>query len=163
MATVIGIMKTALNIPKIRIAVVAEKAMYADPLIPAAQAFIPKLGHEISGIWRPSPLATDVTAELAAIQRANTHVIFTFFAASVGIPFARQAGELKIPAVQVGINVEAGKDDFWQATRGQGNYVMTLNTFNRSVEVNETTNPLLIAMSNGLARHRFSQRALIRQ
>ena len=143
MATVIGIMKATLDIPKIRIAVVAEKAMYADPLIPAAQAFIPKLGHEISGIWRPSPLATDVTAELAAIQRADTHVIFTFFAAAVGIPFARQAGELKIPAVQVGINVEAGKDDFWQATREQGNYVMTLNTFNRSVEVNETTKPFV--------------------
>ena len=68
--------------------------MCADPLIPAAQAFIPKLGHEISGIWRPSPLATDVTAELAAIQRANTHVIFTFFAAFVGILFARHAGGL---------------------------------------------------------------------
>ena len=51
--------------------------------------------------------------------------------------------ELKIPAVKVGINVEAGKDDFRQATRGQGNYVMTLNTFNRSVVVNETTKPFV--------------------
>jgi branched-chain amino acid transport system substrate-binding protein len=143
MATVAGIMKAQLGIPKIRIAVVAEKAMYADPLIPAAQGFIPKLGHEISGIWRPSPVATDVTAELSAIQRANTHLIFTFFSASVGIPFARQAGELKIPAAQVGINVEATKDGFWQATQGQGNYVMTLNTFNRNVEVNETTKPFV--------------------
>jgi branched-chain amino acid transport system substrate-binding protein len=143
MATVAGIMKAQLGIPKIRIAVVAEKAMYADPLIPAAQGFIPKLGHEISGIWRPSPVATDVTAELSAIQRANTHLIFTFFAASVGIPFARQAGELKIPAAQVGINVEATKDGFWQATQRQGNYVMTLNTFNRNVEVNETTKPFV--------------------
>ncbi len=143
MATVAGIMKAQLGIPKIRIAVVAEKAMYADPLIPAAQGFIPKLGHEISGIWRPSPVATDVTAELSAIQRANTHLIFTFFSASVGIPFARQAGELKIPAAQVGINVEATKDGFWQATQGQGNYIMTLNTYNENVEVNELTRPFL--------------------
>ena len=143
MATVAGIMKASLNIPKIRVAVVAEKAMWADPLIPAAQGFIPKLGHEISGVWRPSPVATDVMAELSAIQRADTHVILTFFAASVGIPFARQAGELKIPAAQVGINVEATKDGFWQATQGQGNYVMTLNTFNRNVEVNETTKPFV--------------------
>jgi len=143
MATVAGIMKAQLGIPKIRIAVVAEKAMYADPLIPAAQGFIPKLGHEISGIWRPSPVATDVTAELSAIQRANTHLIFTFFAASVGIPFARQAGELKIPAAQVGINVEATKDGFWQATQGQGNYVMTLNNYNENVEVNELTRPFI--------------------
>jgi len=143
MATVGAILKKSLNIPKIRVAVVAEKAMWADPLIPAAKGFIPKLGMEISGIWRPSPVATDVMAELSAIQRADTHLILTFFSSSVGIPFARQAGELKIPAAQVGINVEAQKEGFWQATQGQGNYVMTLNTYNRDVEVNELTRPFL--------------------
>ena len=148
MATVAGIMKAKLGIPKIRVAVVAEKAMWADPLIPAAKGFIPKLGHEVSGVWRPSPVATDVTAELSAIQRADTHVILTFFSSSVGIPFARQAGELKIPAAQVGINVEAQKDGFWQATQGQGNYVMTINTYNRNVEVNELTGPFVKKYTN---------------
>ena len=143
MATVGAILKKTLNIPKIRVAVVAEKAMWADPLIPAAQGFIPKLGMEVSGVWRPSPVSTDVMAELSAIQRADTHLILTFFSSSVGIPFARQAGELKIPAAQVGINVEAQKDGFWQATQGHGNYVMTLNTYNRNVEVNELTRPFL--------------------
>jgi branched-chain amino acid transport system substrate-binding protein len=143
MATVGAILKKTLNIPKIRVAVVAEKAMWADPLIPAAQGFIPKLGMEVSGVWRPSPVATDVMAELSAIQRADTHLILTFFSSSVGIPFARQAGELKIPAALVGINVEAQKDSFWQATQGHGNYVMTLNTYNRNVEVNELTRPFL--------------------
>jgi branched-chain amino acid transport system substrate-binding protein len=143
MATVGAILKKSLDIPKIRVAVVAEKAMWADPLIPAAKGFIPKLGMEISGIWRPSPVATDVMAELSAIQRADTQLILTFFSSSVGIPFARQAGELKIPAAQVGINVEAQKEGFWQATQGQGNYVMTLNTYNRDVEVNELTRPFL--------------------
>jgi branched-chain amino acid transport system substrate-binding protein len=37
MATVGTILKKSLNIPKVRIAVVAEKAMWADPLIPAAK------------------------------------------------------------------------------------------------------------------------------
>ena len=143
MATVAGIMKATLNIPKIRIAVVAEKAMWADPLIPAAEGFIPKLGHEISGVWRPSPVATDVTAELSAIQRADTHIILTFFSSSVGIPFARQAGELKIPAALVGINVEAQKDGFMQATQGHGDYVMTLNTYTRNVEANDLTKPFV--------------------
>jgi branched-chain amino acid transport system substrate-binding protein len=143
MATVGTILKKTLNIPKVRVAVVAEKAMWADPLIPAAEGFIPKLGMEISGMWRPSPVATDVTAELSAIQRADTHLILTFFSSSVGIPFARQAGELKIPAAQVGINVEAQKDGFWQATQGKGDYVMTLNTYNRYVEVNELTKPFV--------------------
>jgi len=143
MATVAGIMKAKLGLPKIRIAVVAEKAMWADPLIPAAQGFIPKLGHEVSGVWRPSAVATDVTAELSAIQRADTHIILTFFSSSVGIPFARQAGELKIPAALVGINVEAQKDGFMQATQGYGDYVMTLNTYNRNVEATELTKPFM--------------------
>jgi branched-chain amino acid transport system substrate-binding protein len=143
MATVGAILKHTLNIPKVKVAVVAEKAMWADPLIPAAEASIPKMGMELAGSWRPSPVATDVTAELSAIQRSEAHVILTFFSSSVGIPFARQAGELKIPAVQVGINVEAQKDGFWEATQGHANYVMTLNTYNRNVEYNELTRPFL--------------------
>jgi branched-chain amino acid transport system substrate-binding protein len=143
MATVGAILKKSLNIPKVKVAIVAEKAMWADPMVKATEGFVPKMGMEVAGVWRPSPVATDVMAELSAIQRSGAHMIFTMFSSSVGIPFARQAGELKIPAVQVGINVEAQKDGFWQATQGHGNYVMTLNTYNRNVEVNELTRPFL--------------------
>ena len=59
--------------------------------------------------------------------------------------FARQTGELKIPAAQVGINVEAQKEGFWDATQGQGNYVMTLNTYCPGVEYNELTKPFMDA------------------
>jgi branched-chain amino acid transport system substrate-binding protein len=143
LATVAAIMKQSLNIPKIKVAIVAEKAMWADPMIPIAEATLPKLGMEVAGIWRPSDKATDVTAELSAIQRSEAHIIFTIFSASVGISFARQAGELKIPAVQVGINVEAQKDGFWQATQKMGNYVFTTNTYARGVEYNELTKPFV--------------------
>jgi branched-chain amino acid transport system substrate-binding protein len=101
------------------------------------------MGMEIAGVWRPSPIATDVTAELSAIQSSGAHIIFEIFSSSVGIPFSRQAGELKIPAFQVGINVEAQKEGFWQATQGMGNYVMTSNTYARGVEVNELTKPFV--------------------
>ncbi|MBE0559076.1 MAG: ABC transporter substrate-binding protein, partial [Proteobacteria bacterium] len=57
--------------------------------------------------------------------------------------FARQAGELKVPAFQVGINVEAQKDGFWDATKGMGNYVFTTNTYARGVEYNEKTKPFM--------------------
>jgi branched-chain amino acid transport system substrate-binding protein len=117
--------------------------MWVDPMIKAAQGFIPKMGMEVVGTWRPSAVATDVSAELSAIQRAEAHLIFTIFSSSVGIPFARQAGELKVPAVQVGINVEGQKDGFWEATQGHGNYVMTLNTYCRGVEYNELTKPFM--------------------
>ena len=134
-----AILQKELNIPKIKVAVVGEKAMWVEGMIRACNVFIPKMGMEIVGIWRPSPVATDVTAELAAIQRSGAHIIFTMFSSSVGIPFARQAGELKIPAVLTGINVEAQKDGFWDATQGMGNYLMTMNTYARGVESNELT------------------------
>jgi len=136
---VANIMKEQLNIPKIKVAIVAEKAMWADAFTKTSEMVITQQGMELAGTWRPSPVATDVSAELAAIQRSGAHIIFTIFSSSVGIPFARQAGELKIPAVQVGINVEAAKDSFWQATNGKGNYVFTSATFCRGVENNENT------------------------
>ena len=143
LGTVGAIMKKSLNLPQVKIAVVAEKALWTEPMIKAAEGAIPKMGMEVAGVWQPSDKATDVTAELSAIQRSGAHIIFTIFSASVGITFARQAGELKIPAVQVGINVEAQKDGFWQATQGMGNYVMTLNTYARDVEYNELTKPFV--------------------
>jgi len=143
LGTAAAVVKQSLNIPKIKVAVVVEKAMWADPMVSASEATIPKMGMEIAGVWRPSPIATDVTAELSAIQRSEAHLIYIIFSSSVGIPFARQAGELKIPALQVGINVEAQKDGFWQATQGMGNYVITNNTYTRNVEQNELTRPFV--------------------
>ncbi len=143
LGTVGAVLKQSLNIPKVKVAIVMEKAMWADPMVPASEATIPKMGMEVAGIWRPSPVATDVTAELSAIQRSEAHIIFEIFSSSVGIPFSRQAGELKIPAFQVGINVEAQKEGFWQATQGMGNYVMTSNTYARGVEQNELTTPFV--------------------
>jgi branched-chain amino acid transport system substrate-binding protein len=128
MAYVGGVMKKVLGLEKVKVAIVAEKAVWVDPMIAAAEAFIPKMGMEVAGVWRPSPVATDVTAELSAIQRSGAQMVLALFSSSVGIPFARQAGELKIPAAMVGINVEAQKQGFWDATQGMGNYVMTLNT-----------------------------------
>jgi len=139
LGTVAAVVRQSLNIPKIKVAVVMEKAQWADAMVGAAQAFIPKMGMEVAGVFRPSSTATDVTAELSAIQRSEAHVIFPILSGPVGLPFARQAGELKIPAIQVGINVEAQKDDFWKITQGMGNYVITSNTYCRGVESNENT------------------------
>lgn len=139
LATVGAIMKKTLGIDKPKVAIVGEKAVWVDPMIAAAKKFIPLLGLEDVGIWRPSPVAKDVTAELSAIQRKGAHIIFTIFSSSVGVTMARQAGELKVPAVQVGINVEAQKEGFWDATQGKGNYVATMNTYARGVEQNDLT------------------------
>ncbi len=137
------ILKDKLDIPQIKVAIVAEKAMWADPMVTATEGYLPKMGMDVVGVWRPSAVATDLTAELSAIQSSGAHLIFTIFSSSVGIPFARQAGELKIPAVQVGINVEAQKDGFFDATQQMGNYVLTMCTYCRGVEYNDLTAPFV--------------------
>ena len=132
------IMAQELNIPKIKVAIVAEKAVWADPIVGIAEKNLPKMGMEVVGVWRPSPVATDVTAELSAIQSSGAHIIFTTLSSSVGVTFAKQWGELKIPAAAVGINVEAQKDGFWAATGGKGNYTLTINTYARVKITDET-------------------------
>ncbi len=132
------IMAKELNIPKIKVAIVAEKAVWCDPIVGIAQKNLPKMGMEVVGVWRPSPVATDVTAELSAIQSSGANIIFTSFSSSVGITFAKQWGELKVPAAAVGINVEAQKDGFWAATGGKGNYTLTINTYAR-VKITDAT------------------------
>jgi len=143
MAYVAAMLKQSLNIPKVKVAIVAEKAVWVDPMVNAAKAQIPKMGMELVGVWQPSQTATDVSAELSAVAGSGAHLIFTAFSASVGITFARQAGELKIPAVQVGINVEAQKDGFWEATKKMGNYIMTMDTYIKGVEYNDLTKPFV--------------------
>jgi len=143
LATVGGIMRKAVGIEKPRVAIVGEKQAWVEAMVKASEATIPKLGLEIAGIWRPSQMATDVTAELSAIQRADAQIIFTIFSATVGVTFAKQIGDLQIPVAQVGINVEAQKEGFMEATGGKGNYVMTLNTYGPGVEYNELTKPFM--------------------
>jgi len=98
----------------------------------------------VVGLWQPSPIATDVTAELSAIKRANADIVFTIISGPLGIVLGRQMGELQLPAVAWGINVEAQKDGFWQATAGKGNYVSTLDTY-AEVETTPKTIPFVKA------------------
>lgn len=132
--------RQALGVEKPKVAMVAEAAVWADPLIPVAEHQLPNMGLELIGVWRPSPIATDVTAELTAIEAAEPHIIWTWFSGPVGVPFARQWGERKVPAALAGINVEAQKLGFRQATGGAADYVLTLNTYGR-VEITDRTIP----------------------
>ncbi|MBE0616078.1 MAG: ABC transporter substrate-binding protein [Burkholderiales bacterium] len=130
------------EVPKV--AIVAEKTAWTEGLIKAAQANLPKMKMEVVGLWQPSAVATDVTAELSAIKRAEADIVFTIISGPLGIVLGRQMGELQLPAVAWGINVEAQKDGFWQATAGKGNYVSTLDTY-AEVESTPKTIPFVKA------------------
>jgi len=112
-----------------KVAILAEKVLWTEAIVKAAQANLPKMKMEVVGLWQPSPIATDVTAELAGIERAGADLVFTVLSGPVGVVVGRQMGERKMRATAFGINVEAQKETFWQATAGKGNYVATINTF----------------------------------
>jgi branched-chain amino acid transport system substrate-binding protein len=127
-----------------KVAILAEKAVWVEGIVAAAQKNLPAMKMEVAGLWQPSAVATDVTAELAAIDRAGADIVFTLLSGPVGIVVGRQMGERNMKAIAFGINVEAQKDAFWQATAAKGNYVSTLETI-AEVEITPKTVPFVKA------------------
>src|SRR2546426_11496549 len=99
---------------------------------------------EAAGTWQPSATATDVTAELSAIDRAGAHIVFTMLSGPVGISVGREMGERNMKAVAWGINVEGQKEEIWQATAGKAQYVSALETYSGS-EMTPKTVPVVRA------------------
>lgn len=137
--------RSELGIMQPKVAILAEKNVFGDTMVAAANAQIPKMGMTVVGVWQPSPNATDVTAELSAIEAAGAQIIFTALSGPAGVPYAAKWGELEVPAASVGINVQAQDDGFWAATSGKGNYEMTMNIYARDVEITTKTKPFVDA------------------
>lgn len=129
LGAVAGEIRTRFKTETPKVAILAEKAIWTEPLIAAAQKNLPAMKMEVVGLWQPSAVATDVTAELSAIERAGADIVFTILSGPVGIAVGRQMGERNMKAVAFGINVEAQKDEFWGATAGKGNFVSTQDTY----------------------------------
>lgn len=115
------------EVPKV--AILAEKAAWTEALVVATQKTLPTMKLEVVGVWQPSDRATDVTAELSAIERSGADIVYTLLSGPVGIVVGRQMGERNMKAVAFGINVEAQKDEFWAATASKGQFVSTLDTY----------------------------------
>jgi len=139
------------NVATPKVAILAEKAIWTEGIVKAAQGNFPKMKLEVVGLWQPSAVATDVTAEVAAIKRAGADLVFTVLSGPVGIVVGRQMGEQQLAAIAVGINVEAQKDEFWQAAAGKAQYVSTLDTVSE-VETTPKTVPFYRAF-----RERFKK------
>ncbi len=135
---------TGLKKDKPMVAILAEKAAWTEAIVKGVQATLPKMNLEVVGTWQPSAVATDVTAELAAMERADADIVFTLVSGPMGISLARQMGERGMKAVAFGINVESQKDEFWQAAAGKANYVSTLDTY-AEVEMTPKTIPFVKA------------------
>jgi branched-chain amino acid transport system substrate-binding protein len=130
----------------LRVAICAEGAQWADTMVLIMKSWVPsKLGMEVSGVWRPSPTATELTAEMHAMEAANTDIICPIISGPLGIPYARSWGELKVPAASVGINVESQQRPFWDVTKGFGNYETSLSSYCENMEPTTKTKPFVDA------------------
>jgi branched-chain amino acid transport system substrate-binding protein len=126
---------------KLKVAICSEGAQWADSMTQIMKNFVPaKLGMEVSGVWRPSPTATELTAEMTAMEAANTDIIASIISGPLGIPYGRSLGELKVPSASVGINVESQADPgYWQNTNQLGNYDTSLSSYAKGVVVTPLT------------------------
>src|SRR2546428_30826 len=136
--------RTDLKTDAPKVAILAEKAVWTEALVAAAQKNLPAMKMEVVGTWQPSATATDVTAELSAIDRSGAHIVFTMLSGPVGISVGRQMGERNMKAVAWGINVEGQKEEFWQAAAGKAQFVSTLDTYSE-VEMTPKTIPFVRA------------------
>lgn len=135
--------RAELGIETPKVAILAEALEWNEALVQLAPQIIPTLGMEYVGTFRPSATASDVTTELRGIEASGAHIIYTILSGPVGIPFGRQWGELEIPAAVVGINVEAQKSGYYEATGGFGDYDYTLNTFAQNAAITDKTIPFI--------------------
>jgi branched-chain amino acid transport system substrate-binding protein len=136
--------RTDLKTESPKVAILAEKAVWTEALVAAAQKNLPAMKMEVVGTWQPSAVATDVTAELSAMERAGAQIVFTMLSGPVGISVGRQMGERNMKAVAWGINVEGQKEEFWQAAAGKAQFVSTLDTYSE-VEMTPKTVPFVKA------------------
>jgi len=130
-----------LGIAKPKVALVMEKAKWADAIVDAAKATLPKMGMEVVGEWRPSAMASDLTSELSAIKAAGAHIIYEVFTGPAAVIFNKQVGELQIPVAVVGVNTEGigmGKR-YWNETNGMCEFETAVGWDFGSVEITKKT------------------------
>ena len=102
--------------------VVAENLVWCDGMVTSLQAGALGTQAEIVGVYRPSPLEMDHTPIFESIEAAEARLVVHIFSAVAGVAFIKQWGELEVPAVCIGINVESQMQEFYAAVGGNCEY-----------------------------------------
>jgi len=135
--------RSELGIAKPKVGLVMEKARWADDMVKAAEATLPKMGMEVGGVWRPSPFASDLSSEVTAIKAAGVQIIYEVFTGPAAVVLNRQIGELQAPVVVCGVNTEGvgmGKK-YWEATNGMCEFETIIAYDCQNIEITERTKP----------------------
>lgn len=130
--------KEELGIDKVKVALVIDKAAYADPIAQAAQGLFPAMGYEIAGIWRPSYSAKDLFAEASAVKASGAQLIWAIMSGPDGQAFVNAWAKLEVPAAITGTVTDSQRLAFWKTTGGACDYIGSYDSIGR-VEMSPTT------------------------
>jgi hypothetical protein len=137
-----------------KVAIFAE-GLWANTIVEMAKnAIQTELGCELGPVERVSNNAApnEVEDALTAIKNAHCHVIFTVLAGPVGVTYGYWKAKLDVPAISVGINVEAQDPGYWNKTYCSGKYgaedEITLATWANGTAQTSKTGPFLTAFQN---------------
>ena len=114
-----------LGIKTPRVALLMEKLVWVDPIVPFCQKHLTKMGMEVVGVWRPSSVASDLTAEWTAIKASNAHMVLEISSGPTGTISPRQWTGLQIPVALLGNSLQAMVGGHWEATNKKCNYQLT--------------------------------------
>lgn len=124
---------------KLRVEILMENAAWCAGMVPVAQGYLPYLGFNVTGTTLVSPTASDITAELTAIEARKPHIIFTAFSGSVGAVYSTTRVSLGIPAMTIGINVPGQSILHWANTGGDCEGEIMLDTWAVNLSITEDT------------------------
>jgi branched-chain amino acid transport system substrate-binding protein len=150
---------------KVKVALLAESLTWAESMRASAKKIIggygPFFGWEMAtdgshpeGEWLVTDTEsyTNVQTKLNEIKAAGAQVIFTIMSGPVGLTYGKAMGAVAVPAISVGINVEAQDPGYWLGTEWEtgkygANYHITMGTWAPNVTQTSTTEAFLDAFA----------------
>jgi branched-chain amino acid transport system substrate-binding protein len=125
--------------------VIAENLVWCDGMV----AYMKNTTNQASmgiylagtGVSRPSPIATDFSADIAAATAAHAKIVVHIFSAVAGASFIRQVGDLKPKFACIGINVESQMQEFYASVGGACEYESFLASVGTQAPTQEPLNP----------------------
>jgi branched-chain amino acid transport system substrate-binding protein len=133
------ILREKLGVKTIKVAIATEENSWVDSMVEQAQKTLPKMGLKLVGTFQFSAADEDISTNIIGISQTHAPLVLALFASEAGISFVTQAFDFKLPAMIMGLNLEAQKSDFWKKTNGKANYTITLAPFVPGVEISNQT------------------------
>jgi branched-chain amino acid transport system substrate-binding protein len=123
--------KKQLGLQKVKVAIIIDKAAYAEGWPELAKDMFLKMGYEVVGVWRPAYMATDLYSEANAIKASGAQLIYAVLVGPGGPAFVNAWGKLKIPAALTGSITAAQDLSFYKDSGGSANYMTAYDSIGR--------------------------------